>query len=46
MAESLRLRWGRPRIRGSIWTWHRADRIIEANLDPDVASVRITMREA
>lgn len=43
LRDALTAHWGRPSIRGSTWTWRKADRVIEADVD-EGESAKITMR--
>ncbi len=41
LAAALRRRWGRPRVGADeTWTWHRADRVISANLVDGTIAIR------
>lgn len=41
--DALKAKWGRPSVRGSTWTWHKRDRVIEAEVDEGVGA-RVTLR--
>lgn len=41
--DILRARWGRPTVRDTTWTWHRGDRVIEAELY-EAESATVTLR--
>lgn len=45
LREILTKRWGRPSVRGSVWRWSTADRIVEADSDErGTARITITRR--
>jgi len=43
LGETLKGHWGRPSVRGSLWTWRKADRIIQVDVD-EGSDATITMR--
>jgi hypothetical protein len=43
IGDALKARWGHPTVHGSTWTWRKADRVIEAELD-DSINAKVTLR--
>jgi hypothetical protein len=44
LPDILKARWGRPTVRGSTWTWRKADRVIEASVENEYANVTVRRR--
>lgn len=43
IGDALKARWGRPSVNGSTWTWRKADRVIEADVE-DSINAKVTLR--